>query len=655
MLYKNFFLFTNLALIGCTMSSPLIDKPSRSNAAELKEFSMQTCAIEPGKGATPKNTGNPAARKAAENGLAFLAKEAVSWQERNQCYGCHVQAVTIEAMSVGFKNQYEFDQKAFQSIVEGTQNLRGGSRGAEGLSHSPSITPAAKMMGGPAFARYDEWVNNSLQDDLLLTAEQILAYQQADGSSVSTGWTNAPVGLAGGVQWTALSILTWKQAYERSADTQWLTAIGRAEDYLQGWANQLDKKPPTTIQDANYAAMGLLAAGVAPSEKVLENLTKYLLSLQQEDGSWVFATTQGASAGKESKPFATGQTLYTLRLLGMTDEDTAISKGTGWLIEYQKEDGGWSSSGFGKAEAMWAILGLVSIDVLTVAVNGIKDGQHLSEDELLTVEAKDNKGVGVSKIQVLIDDLLIFGGCGSSLKYAWDTRTLSSGKHILTIVATNALGETSKRRFEVYAGDVFLTQIGSKYQSGAMAFSLRNIAPEKMTNTVQVKVFSTTEKEGAAKADKEVSALSQNGAQGSMNFKWDGKDAKGDVQPKGKYIAQLSFVDAQGKVRQTEEHMFVYDSQEAQAAAYGEFEGVLKLDGAGAAENATVNLVDEDGNVVQTTTSTKSGSYRFKNVEDGKKYSIQVQKDGYEAAAPMPAAKSEKNKKNQADVMLKKK
>ena len=105
------------------------------------------------------------------------------------------------------------------------------------------------------------------------------------------------------------------------------------------------------LQTLDYAIMGLLAAGVGVDEDVMVTLANDLRSLQRQDGGWPL------HRGGGSTPFATGQALYTLRLLGMTDKDPVIANGTRWLIKRQQRSGGWSAAGFGKAEAMWAVLG----------------------------------------------------------------------------------------------------------------------------------------------------------------------------------------------------------------------------------------------------------------------------------------------------------
>jgi hypothetical protein len=79
---------------------------------------------------------------------------------------------------------------------------------------------------------------------------------------------------------------------------------------------------------------------------------------------------------REANAFATGQTVHALRSLGASDDDPAVARGTRWLVTHQAEDGGWSHGGSGKAEAMWAVFGLVSVDVMSLSLEGVRDGEH---------------------------------------------------------------------------------------------------------------------------------------------------------------------------------------------------------------------------------------------------------------------------------------
>jgi hypothetical protein len=580
-------------------------------------------------------TGNPEARKAAQRGLGFLQREAVAWQQVNPCYGCHVQAVTIEALSVGAAHQYDIRASSFNAILNGMLNLDGGAHGPNGLFHfNAEIGQSAKVLGAAALARYDQHVGPKVRKELLAEARRIRARQQKNGA-VTLPFTSPPV-IIGTVQGTAEAIITWKRAYDRTADDQWLTAIQRAEAYLSSTVERWGTRAPD-LQSLDYAIMGLLAAGVGAQEQQLVGLANQVRSRQRGDGGWALAR------GEESSPFATGQALYTLRLTGMSDHDAAIEKGTRWLIKHQARSGGWSEAGFGKAEAMWAVLGLVSIDVLSIDVAGLDDGQRIDGVPVLSVSAKDNGGVGVVKLEIDVDDQLVASACGATLKWPFSPALgATGGRRVLEVKAWNARGEVSRRRLEVYTGDTYMTQLGSRFEGGGTELSLRDLTAVGSTHTVALEIFPA----GSSDRATPVWTTQQAGAQGAVHFRWDGKSADGKAQKAGKYVARLSYRDASGKLRQQEELGFVHDTSERQLAEYGQIGGRLSMPGGGAASNAEVELVDsQSGAVVGTTRSTQAGQYRFRNVDADKKYEVRVRKDGYvaapAAAAPAKAAEVE--------------
>jgi squalene-hopene/tetraprenyl-beta-curcumene cyclase len=285
---------------------------------------------------------------------------------------------------------------------------------------------------------------------------------------------------------------------------------------------------------------------------------------------------------------------------------------------------------------MWGVLGLVSVDVVSIAVKGVTDSEHVTPSMPLAIEAKDNSGAEVKTVEVLVDDLPAKKVNGGALSFSWDTTALKTGKHTLDVVATNAKGQTSRRRFEVYAGDLFLLELGSRFTNEGTQLTLRNIAPEGTKGAVTLEVRSA-EKAGSGPV---VFTQKQASGHGAMAFVFGGKGQDGKALATGRYEAKVSFVDEQGVARQTETLVFVHDTPEAQRERYAEVEGRLDLsrDGSSAA-NAEVELVDDQGNVVQRSVSNAAGQYRFKSVDSGK-YKVRVKKDGFRAAEAAVEAKA---------------
>ena len=567
-----------------------------------------------------------AGRKAAQRGLTFLETQATAWQDRHNCYGCHVHAVTVEALSVGVGNQYDVNDEAFAKVLRGMTVLPGGSRSTHGIRYSHDLEGAgslqapSKGMGGSAFARYDDLVDNKLRDDLLGVAKELITYQRDDGSVVDPGgWANVPVGLGGQVQLTTQALTTWRQAYERTGDDAWLAAAGKGEAFLAQHAKGLDPKA-VDIQTLNYALLGLIDAGASPTHPDVARLTKALLARQQESGAW-------SMRGKGSEAYATGQSLYVLRKLGLTDQDAVVSKGTQWLAKAQQGDGGWSPTGFAKAEAMWAVMGLVSIDVLSLTVDGVADGQHVDGTLPLRAFAQDNKGKGVRDVQMYVDDVLVGAECGDTLAATWNAALLEDGQHVLEFRATNELGQTASRRMNVYAGNTWLVDAGSRWEDNGTLLSIRDLAPAGKEHKVKLQIFALANEGTDASAGALVHDTWREGQPGALRFWWDGNNAKGEAQPRAKYLARFTWTKPDGSVAHTVENTFVHASPHVQQASYGQVTGQISFadDGLSAA-GATVELVNAQGQVVRSVRATKEGAYNFKNV-DAAEYRIRVTKD----------------------------
>lgn len=583
-----------------------------------------TAAVAPS-----RESGNPEARKSAQRGLQYLAHAAVTWTQEKRCFGCHVQAVTMEALTVGRHHQYDIAKKDLGAMVDALLlGVKAGGR----------VTGAA--FEGQAWARYDQWVDSQHTRELLAYAQELAGYQQPDGS-VPDDDARLPV-TGGTMHTTYQSMQTWRQAFARTADDKWLNPIRKSERYLAKQSSQWTVKSDVYLQNVNFALLGLAAAGVSPTEESSLRLQKLLLARQNQDGGW------GLAAAK-SDALATGQTLYALKLAGHSDGESAITQGTRWLVQHQGNDGAWRTvqsgqGGADKGEGMWAVLGLVSMDVMSLGVSGLVDGQHVTETMNIAVEARDNGGGGVRKVELFIDDLPRRGECAAKLSWAFATRGLSPGKHIIDAVATNHRGQESRRRFEVYAGDVFLTEVGARFDEPKQLSEItaRNITPATGAGgKVELAVYAVEGSDN--KRGKRVFASEQKSSPGPLTFNFSGTGEGGKPQPKGRYLAELSLRDEQGKVLQRESTLFFHDAESVQKRTLGEVEGNLSMrGGTGSSANTEVELVDDKGNVVQRARSTAQGNYRFKSIAAGN-YKVRARKEGFVAqeaavsATPMAA------------------
>lgn len=579
------------------------------NPAPLLLAAALTCDLTATK--SSDSGGNPALRTAAQQGLTFLSAQSRAWTQANpNCYGCHVHSVTLEGLSIGKHNRYHVSAADMKLMADAMLNA------SQGV-HATTFT-TARAFGGVAFARYDQLVDAALKDELLKVGRRLIDDQAADGS-VKVDDTRFPIE-SGVVQATFQAMQTWRQCHARTADDVWLTPLRKAEEYLQVRAQKDDG---LQLQDQAYALMGLTAAGVGSGEKLSLKLQRALLKQQHHDGGWGFREASDA--------FATGQVLYALRGAGLSEKETAVARGMTWLVERQQKNGSWggavsTSGGSALGEAMWAVMGLVTVDVMTVAVAGLSDGQHVAPVMKLDVAAKDNRSGGVRKLELVVDDLPLHAVCGEQLAYEWKTDALKEGKHLVDVIATNGKGETSRRRFEVYAGNVFLTQVGSRFDAnrGVTEVTARDINTEAHRVVFQIL---TVNAKDALMPGELVSTHEQAGAAGALTLQWNGSGPDGKPAPNGRYFARLVVKDAAGRAVQSEQWLVSHEREEQQKARFAEVAGNLQLAKEDSA-NTEVELVDEKGRVVQSTRSTSQGSYRFKNVDRGT-YTVRAKKQGF--------------------------
>ncbi len=596
----------------------------------------KACVSESAK-AVAKN--DPQIRSSASRGLSFLAQSSREWTAQHRCFGCHVQAVTMEALSVGKKHQYNVAPSDLAEMVKALK------LGVTAGGHTTGIA-----FEGSAWARYDQWVGNNETQQLLRYAQELLELQNKEGA-IPDDDRRLPV-TGGTLETTFQAAQTWRQAYARTADEKWLSPMRRAEQFLAQQSASFGSNSRVYIQNINFALLGLLASGVTRTEASAQRLIKLLLQRQNDDGGW------SLDAG-QSDAFATGQSVYALKLAGYSDADLTVAKGIRYLVGKQGQKGEWHTyrshqGGAEKAETMWAVLGLVTVDVASLAVSGLTDGQHVEPKMTLTASAADNQGGGIKQLELLVDDRVIHTECGAKLSYTLDTTKLESGKHIIDLVALTDKGQRSTRRFTIYAGDVFLTELGSQFddKSRSSVVSLRNIAPlAEQAGAVELEVYSlkTGTGDGKNEAKDRVFVSSQKGQTGGLSFAWNGQGSDGKALPVGRYLAKVLFRDAAGKVRQSDSTVFFHGSEVMQRAQFAEVEGQIALKTGSGSANTLVELVDKEGRVVQSTRTTEQGNYRFKSVAQGQ-YRVRVRKAGFDsleqsvqaapAAAPAKASMS---------------
>ncbi|HEY8078250.1 MAG TPA: hypothetical protein VIF62_29180, partial [Labilithrix sp.] len=155
------------ALAACR--GGLLKHPAQTDAKATPLLRVAAAVCDPG--AAPKKgaVDDSRMRAAAQRGLGFVARDATAWQAQHNCYGCHVQAVTLEALVVGKKNRYDVSRTDLDTMLHGMFDIPGGAHQPIGLDVGAGggIPGVSKAFGGAAFAHYDEAIDDGARKELL--------------------------------------------------------------------------------------------------------------------------------------------------------------------------------------------------------------------------------------------------------------------------------------------------------------------------------------------------------------------------------------------------------------------------------------------------------------------------------------------------------
>jgi Squalene-hopene cyclase C-terminal domain len=303
------------------------------------------------------------ARKAIDRGLAFLKADVAKWRKERTCATCHHGTMTVWALSEAKSQGYTDAAETLADVTTWTKER------LANVDKPRDTRPGWKMVSTPAvylalMAQAVPTQSAVSSDELQRIAGHLLRHQEADGS---WAWSLAPA------QNRPPPVFESDEVVTLMADT----ALGPhvpadpvenspARDGRARAAAWLEKhKPSASTQATALRLFRDVRAGKPPRE--LTPGIERLLRLQHEDGGW------GQEKNLRSDAYATGQSLYFLRLAGVARDRAEIRRAVTFLVANQKDDGSWPMTSrahpgakpftnpvpityFGSA---WAILGLM--------------------------------------------------------------------------------------------------------------------------------------------------------------------------------------------------------------------------------------------------------------------------------------------------------
>jgi len=292
-------------------------------------------------------------------------------------------------------HQYAVPKAGLQHRALGHARLQGGAHGPQGLSTATRIGRTAKDARAPPPSLATISWSRARAPGAAARGAPHPARQRKDGG-VTLPWTSPPI-INGTVQGTAEGHRDLEGGPTSAAPTISGSPRSSARVLPAGEHRALARQGApicsrsTTASSAWPRRRGRAGGGHGRARREAAQ------NLQRDDRGC-------RRRGERSSSFATGQALYSLRRLGLTDRDASIRARTRWLIGRQDRTRRLSDEGYDKAEAMWAVLGLVSIDVVTIDVARLQEGQHLDRPPTLTVSTRDNQGGGVVSTSIDLDD-----------------------------------------------------------------------------------------------------------------------------------------------------------------------------------------------------------------------------------------------------------
>ncbi len=289
------------------------------------------------------------ARTAVIKGLKRIEASATNYVKNRNCFSCHHQAVTVQALASARERGFAIDEEVFKKQVRYTVDfyrpkvkdiLKG-----TGIGGASTTAAYALFMLEAAKHQRDE-----ITDALL---EFLLKKQDKDGGWTAT--TVRPPTEGSKLTIVALALQNFER-YRPPAEDDEAELATRVEQARERAAAFLMRAKPANHEDRVFRLRGLVLAGAGGKE--IHAATDDLLKRQRIDGGWAqldgaksdelpeaspvanFFTSRTARA-RFSDAYATATVLVALRMAGVSAKDPAYRKGVQFLLKSQDESGGW--------------------------------------------------------------------------------------------------------------------------------------------------------------------------------------------------------------------------------------------------------------------------------------------------------------------------
>lgn len=265
-------------------------------------------------------------RRAIEDSLPLLQKADVNFMQNSGCVSCHNNSITEMAVGFARKKQISIDEdiaaRQVKGNVFGLEKFR--DRLLQGFMFPTEDFFASFIVGYVLVSLNGENYPADLNTDAV--AMYLKGRQSPDGQwAYPLADTRPPLCLSH-VSQTALAMRSL-QLYAPKSDR------AGYEKAVQLAATWMAKEPASSTEDLSWKVLGLAWADREQAAK--RRAMDSLLALQRADGGWSDLPTMDSSV------YQTGKALYALYTAGLPVTDRAYQKGVHYLLSNQQEDGSW--------------------------------------------------------------------------------------------------------------------------------------------------------------------------------------------------------------------------------------------------------------------------------------------------------------------------
>ncbi|HYZ84951.1 MAG TPA: ankyrin repeat domain-containing protein [Bryobacteraceae bacterium] len=260
-------------------------------------------------------------REVVEKSFGLLTRTSTEFFKQSGCPACHHINLTAVATEHLRNVGYAIDEKAFSDLMKVTRGRF--TRGEQLFMLRQEFGGGVDTLGYAGMAMAADRVEPDVVTDSMVA--NVAMQQQADGSWPYAAIPRPPMEDST-IHRTALAIRLISLYGPPARKPEWDARIAKARNWLA-------RAKPNSTDERVMQIEGLKWAGASTAE--LQPHAKALAATQRKDGGWA------QNKWLASDAMGTGQAVFALAQAGYAADHPARAKGRSFLISTQNEDGSW--------------------------------------------------------------------------------------------------------------------------------------------------------------------------------------------------------------------------------------------------------------------------------------------------------------------------